>query len=202
MARFPKRETDIERLAKDVVKGLTEHTDVFPAPPVAPDDITTSLASYNDARDAAIEAAAAAKSGTAVKDDALDTLVEQVKSDLRYAESIARGDSGKLQLVGWGGRRSPTPNDLPGQARTLEVMKEGDGWLFLDWKEPTDGGLVSAYKVQRRKREGGKWTNVGTAVESQMTLNGQEQGVEFEYQVMALNKTGEGPPSNIVRAVL
>ncbi len=40
------------------------------------------------------------------------------------------------------------------------------------------------------------------AVESEITLNGQEPGVEFEYRVIAVNKTGDGPASNIARAVL
>ncbi len=39
------------------------------------------------------------------------------------------------------------------------------------------------------------------SVESEVTLNGQDAGVEFEYQVIAVNKAGEGPASNIVRAV-
>jgi hypothetical protein len=43
---------------------------------------------------------------------------------------------------------------------------------------------------------------VGTAIATELTLNGQESGVEFEYQVLAINKAGAGIPSNIVRAVL
>lgn len=49
---------------------------------------------------------------------------------------------------------------------------------------------------------GGDWADVGMAVDSEITLNGQEPGVEFEYRVIAVNKAGEGPASNIVRAVL
>ncbi len=39
-------------------------------------------------------------------------------------------------------------------------------------------------------------------VESDVTINGQEAGVEYEYRVIAANKTGEGPASNVVRVVL
>jgi hypothetical protein len=65
-----------------------------------------------------------------------------------------------------------------------------------------DGGRPAAYKAQRRKRESGDWSDVGMAVESEVLLNNQDQGVEFEYQVIAVNKAGEGPASNSVRAVL
>ena len=56
--------------------------------------------------------------------------------------------------------------------------------------------------MQRRTRDNGAWMDVGMAVESEPTLNGQESGVEFEYRVIAVNKAGEGPASNIARAVL
>lgn len=83
-----------------------------------------------------------------------------------------------------------------------EVLREGKDWLFLDWKEPVDGGQPAAYKVQRRTPGASDWIDVGTAVESEITLNGQESGVEFEYRVIAVNKAGEGPASNVARAVL
>ncbi len=202
MARFPQTEAEVAALAQDIIAGLTAHTEDFPAPPAAPAELQTALAEYVAAREAAIVGAAAAAQGTAAKDDALQGLMDLMKADLRYAENVTRFDDGKLQLLGWGGRRSRTANDLPGQARTLEVLREGDGWVFLDWKEPVDGGKVAAYRVQRRRREDGPWTDAGMAVESEITLNNQEKGVEFEYHVIAVNKAGEGPPSNIVRAVL
>lgn len=202
MARFPYREAEITTLAQDLIAGLTARTQDFPAPPVAPAELQTALAEYVAARETAIVGSAAAAQGTAAKDDAMQSLVDLMKADLRYAENVTRFDDGKLQLLGWGGRRSRTANDVPGQARMLEVLREGDGWLFLDWKEPVDGGKVAAYKVQRRRREDGPWVDAGMAIDSEITLNHQEKGVEFEYHVIAVNKAGEGPPSNIVRAVL
>ncbi len=203
MANFPYREPDIVRLAQDIATGLAAHTDVFPSPPASPDDINQALTAYNSAREAAIVASANARQGTAAKDEAIRSLMDLMRADLRYAESTSRSDDGKLQLLGWGAPRSRTATGIPGQVRTLEVLREGKNWLFLDWKEPVDGGQVAAYKVQRRQRDGGgDWTDVGTAVESEITLNGQETGVEFEYRVIAVNKAGEGPASNIVRAVL
>lgn len=202
MSTFPLREADIARLAHDLASGLASHPEDFPAPPFGAEEIEKSLAEYNAAREAAIQASANAQQGTAAKNQALTALVDKLKMNLRYAENITRKDDGKLQLLGWGAPRRGTPNDVPGQARTLEVIREGADWVHLDWKEPVDGGQVGAYRVQRRKREDGTWIDVGMAIESEVLLNGQESGVEFEYRVIAVNKAGEGRPSNIVRVVL
>ena len=202
MARFPKRESDVATLAQDLIAGLTAHATEFPSPPVLPEELRAAFAEYSTARETAIVGTANAKQGIDAKDEALDRLVDLMKADLRYAENTTRGYDGRLQLLGWGGRRSPTASDPPGQVRRLELLCERAGWLFLDWKEPGDGGPVSAYKVQRRERKDGVWTDVGTAVESEITLTNQEAGVEFEYRVIAVNKAGESVPSNIVRAVL
>jgi len=88
------------------------------------------------------------------------------------------------------------------KTRSLEAPREGEGWVFLDWKEPVDGGAVAAYKIQRRERPSGAWADVGMAIESEITLSGQERGKEWEYRVLAVNKAGEGQPSNTVMAVL
>ena len=37
---------------------------------------------------------------------------------------------------------------------------------------------------------------------SYLTLSEQERGKEWEYKVIAVNKAGEGEPSNTVMAVL
>jgi hypothetical protein len=202
MAEFPEREADIARLAHDIASGLAAHPDDFPAPPFGPEEIQQSIAEYNTVREAAIQASANAQQGTSAKNEALTALVDKMKMNLRYAENVTGSDNGKLQLLGWGARRRGSANDVPGQARTLEVVREGGDWVHLDWKEPADGGQVGAYKIQRRRRDAGGWSDVGMAMESETMLNNQEPGVEFEYHVIAANKAGEGKPSNIVRVVL
>lgn len=202
--RFPYREPDILRLAHDIAAGLAAHAETFPTPPYAAEDFEKAFGEHDTNREAQIMSRATAMQATAAKDESLGTIADMAKSVLRYAENHTRGEDGKLQLLGWGGRRDRTLSvtEPPGQPRTLEVMREGPNWVFLDWKEPMEGGQVSAYRVQRRRREGGEWTDVGMSVESEVVLNGQDAGVECEYRVIAVNKAGEGPVSNIVRVVL
>ena len=73
---------------------------------------------------------------------------------------------------------------------------------MLDWKAPADGGAASAYKVTRRERPAGAWEDVATAVITEATLVGQPTAKELEYRVIAVNKAGDGPPSNTEMVVL
>ena len=202
MARFPLKEAEILALANDMQAGLAANAAIYPSPPVAPADLQTAMAAYITARDAAVAAAAAAEQATAAKDEALQALTDDMKADLRYAETTVNYDDDQLKLIGWGGRKAKTSLEAPGQVRTLEAPRQGEGWIFLDWKETVDGGAVAAYKIQRRERPEGPWTDAGMAVESETTLSSQERGKELEYRVIAVNKAGEGEPSNTVMAVL
>jgi hypothetical protein len=88
------------------------------------------------------------------------------------------------------------------QQRGDEAPRQGEGWVFLDWKAPIDGGKPAAYKIQRRERPAGDWQDVSTAMDSETTLVDQPRGKELEYRAVAVNKAGNGEPSNTVLAVL
>ena len=46
--------------------------------------------------------------------------------------------------------------------------------------------------MQRRERPAGEWSDVATAMESEVTVNGQTRSKEFEFRVIAMHKAGEG----------
>jgi hypothetical protein len=202
MARFPKSEAEIATLGQDLVNGLRTHTDDFPNPPVPPDELQATLQTYLDARQAAGNAAGAATEAIAVKQEALEALTDQMKSNLRYAENTVKYDNAKLEKLRWGGRGSSTPLAAPGQVLSLTGPREGNGWILLEWREPVDGGRPSAYRVQRRLHEDHDWEEAGMSVDTQTLLRGQKRGVAWYYQVIAVNKAGEGEPSNSVTVVL
>ena len=151
---------------------------------------------------AALATPAAAEQATTTKDEALEALTDNMRADLRYAENTVDFDDDKLNLLGWGGGAAGTSLEPPGQPRTLEAPREGEGWIFLDWKAPVKGGKVASYTIQRRERPDGAWSIAGVATETETTLTDQQRGKEFEYRVIAVNKAGEGVPSNTVMAVL
>ena len=202
MANFPRTETAIAELANDMVTGFAGNPATYPAPPVVPADLSVLLDTLIGAHNGAVAAQAAAEQATTDKDDALENLVDGMKTDLRYAENTVDFDDDKLKLIGWGGRKQGTALAVPGQSRLLEAPRQGEGWVFLDWKAPANGGKPAAYRVIRRERDGGSWENVATAMLTEVTLVEQPRGKELEYQIIAVNKAGEGEASNTVMVVL
>jgi hypothetical protein len=202
MARFPIRESEVARLAKLVAQGLSTSPDDFPAPPVSPERLLEALDGYQAARAEAIAANAEAVMKTAAKVKALKALKDLVKANLRYAENHTRRDPVKLGALGWGAPRPKNPIEPPGEVRELRMLQELPRGVVLGWRKPVDGGPVVVYKVQRRRRATGEWVDVGTCVGREFALSDQETGVELEFRVIAINKAGEGRPSNVARAVL
>jgi len=202
MARFPSRESEVKSLAQNIVTGLTENAAVYPAPPVSAVDLQAKLDSAITLCDEAVAARAAAEQATATKGGGMEELTDAMKAVLRYAETTVANDDAKLSLLGWGATADGVSLQPPGQARTLEAPRQGEGWVFLDWKEPLDGGKVASYKIERRERPAGPWTLISVAMESEATLNNQERGKDWEYRVIGVNKAGEGVPSNTVAAVV
>ena len=157
---------------------------------------------YRRYRENLIAKQAAAEAATTSKDEALEDLADAMKSDIRYAENTVDYDDDKLKLIGWAGKKTATLLAPPGQARLLEAPKQGEGWVFLDWKAPIDGGAPAAYKVMRRERPEGPWQEAATAVITEATLVEQPRGKELEYRIIAVNKAGEGEPSNTAMVML
>jgi len=202
MPRFPKKEAQIAALAERLWRGIGSNRPIYPKPPVHPILIRMRKIIYQSRHDNFLAAQAAAEQATTDKTEALEILIEALKDDIRYAENTVNFDDDKLKLIGWAGKKAKTPLTSPGQVRLLEAPKQGKGWVFLDWKAPADGGKPRAYKVQRRVRSGGSWEDVATAILTESTLVDQPERTELEYRVIAVNKAGEGSPSNTVMVVL
>ena len=202
MGKFPHSESDVATLADEMIAGFTGHTDVYPAPPVTVENLTSMRTAYGQARTTMLDQQTVAQQATNVKDEILVELVAAMKKEIRYAENTVGVDSENLRLIGWSPRRAPTPLAAPGQARELTVVRQGESSIDLTWKAPVDGGKPSAYRVVRRERPAGAWSDLATVFVTDVTLTDQPRGTEFEYRVIAANKTGEGDPSNTVVVVL
>nr|VFK46377.1 MAG: Fibronectin type III domain-containing protein [Candidatus Kentron sp. TC] len=202
MAKFPKAEPQVQSLIHEIISGLEAHSDIFPNPPVNAKDLEKMLNTYVASFETAKDKQAEASHAIDIKNENLEAAVDAAKQILRYAENATGSDDAKLKYLGWGGRRPASALEAPGQTRSLEAPRQGAGWIFLDWKAPNQGGKVAAYKVQRREEGTQDWIDVGTAIETELTLSGQPSGKQFVFRVVAINKAGEGEPSKGVLAVL
>ena len=162
MPRSPKKEADIAALAERLYAGLRANALIYPRPPVRVLFLRWTTNRYMSFRDTAMAKQAAAEQAVTVKNDALEDLADAMKDDIRYAENTVDYDDDKLKLIGWAGRKAAAPLAVPGQARLLEAPRQGEGWVFLDWKKPADGGRPAAYKIMRRQRPAGPWEDVAT----------------------------------------
>ena len=169
---------------------------------MSPESLQEALTRYTTAKQSAATAEGAAAEAFDEKQEALEDLTEKMKDVLRYAETAARHDEAKLKNLGWSGRRDPVALQPPGAPRTLEVKREGRGWVYLDWKSPAEGGTVSAYRVLSRKSGETEWNEAVLCFESMSVLTEQPQGIDLEYHVIAINKAGEGRASNMVAVAL
>jgi hypothetical protein len=202
MPSFPKSEAEVLVLAGDLKAGLAAHEEVFPEPPIPATTLTTALTALQAAMDKVTAARAASESATLAKVEALEVLVEAMKKDLRYAEQVTDDSDEKLKLIGWGAKKPSVPVALPGQPRQLKLSPQTDGRLMLEWLVPAEGGKPTVYQVQRRLRSGGVPEVVASVLGRDVTLQNQPRGEELEYSVIATNKTGDGPVSNVVVIVL
>ena len=208
MPRFPKREADILALVQAMIDGYAAHAGDFPSNIVFL--LWATRSGYITAKDAQIEAMAAAQVATDEKDTALAALLEKMKAELKKSEVDVGDDSEKLEYIGWGPKAPPSPADPPGQPRNLDAVMQSAGTVLLDWKAPArgSGGTVRTYVIERRDQpEGGgggfgNWAQASIALESEAMLMNQPRGPQLEYRVKAINTGGESIPSNTVAVVL
>ena len=200
--KFPGATAKILDLAREMSAGFQANPAVYPAPPVNGADLEIMITTYTDARDAVVDIQAQLSQARETREEAKEALIQGMKRDLRYAENTVTYDDGKLQLIGWSGRRPDTALQAPGQVGELISPDRGDGWIEFSWEAPGEGGKVTAYRIMRRVLGEERWTLAAMSLEPAARLENQESGKKFEFCVVAVNKAGEGPESNVVTAGL
>ena len=69
MARFPSREAEVAALASEMINGLTEHAEDFPAPPIGVAELQARLDAYRNAHEAAVLVQSSAAEAFDIKDE-------------------------------------------------------------------------------------------------------------------------------------
>nr|VFJ48693.1 MAG: Fibronectin type III domain-containing protein [Candidatus Kentron sp. DK] len=201
-SKFPRTGSGIIALGHEMVIGFTENKAIYPDPPVEPKKLEAEMAAYTKANDIVVKLQAQIKQALEDRDVVQESLVTDMKTDIRYAENTVHYDDTKLRLIGWSGRHAPTGLTQPGQVRDLSSPDRGPGRIDLQWRAPADGGKTVAYRIQRREQDQDIWIDAGTALDTAARVENQEQGKRFEFCVVAINKAGDGMPSNTITATL
>jgi len=203
MATHPKKEQEIITLARSMINGFTNNSDIFPSPPVNSTALQTSLDTFLEKSRETDAAEAVFLRKTEEKKEALENLNGDMKDDLRYAEQASDFDDTKLKTIGWGAPKAKTPLTAPGRVPDLSILEQGPGAIKLTWRKPTDGGKPSAYEIRRREVGAtAPHALVEVSAAREIELTDQPRGTELEYVVRAMNRAGKGPFSNTVTATL
>ncbi len=205
MPRFPKKEAEIEALAKQMIAGYQKYPADFPS--IVWPMLNVQELFYVSAKENQREKYAKAKLATQNKAAGFALLKETMKNCLRKSEVDVANDPAKLALIGWGSPKLPQSVEKPGQPNNLYSANQGKGSITLKWDGPTEGGGIRNYIIQRRcqQKDSGKfdsWKLIASAFENEIFLTNQPQRNSLEYRVKAVNISGESLPSNIVAAVL
>lgn len=201
--KFPTTIAGKMALANEMADGFEQNTNVYPAPKTDAAAQKDRLRSVQDKINAVTQLEAQLIAARVDLNGEIELMEDEMRDNLDYAEVTVGDDDAQLKLIGWSGRAEPQKLQPPGQARMLEILKQGAGWVQFDWKEPTGGGKVQVYKVLCREiKQGGDMKEVGSAIISEVTLVEQPRGVELEYAVAAVNKAGAGEPSNSITITL
>jgi hypothetical protein len=205
MPTFPTKEAEVVALAEAMIAGYTAHAAEFPSVTVL--DLQTALSGYQTDKSGQDDARAQAKIATETKEATLEDLVELMKNDLKLSEVDVTDDPEKLALIGWGPRQQPQPVPPPGQPENFVPTVEGPGDVWLKWDNPSNGGTVRNYIIERRDEPAGggdfgPWEVVETSLSKEVHLLEQPRGIQMEYRVIAANVSGESLPSNTAAVVL
>ena len=212
MPRYPTQQAQILALAEAMIGGYTEHAALFPN---ADAPLLQSVRdAYNSAAAAQTDAMAAAQLATETKQAALAQLQADIKRQLKQSQIDTAANPENLNYIGWGPRASAKSIEAPGQPLKLKSIDEGAGTLVIEWKRPArgSGGPVRTYIIERRELtidetmddggDRGRWRQAAISLETSASLKDQPRGVQLEYRVKAINKSGQSPPSNTVAVVL
>ncbi len=201
MASFPTSDVDLAVLARRVAAGLSQHVAIYPVPPVPSAELEDAVASLVNATERENAARRNLEAANTARQHAAEVLKEKTKLTLTYAESAVDFDDAKLRLLGWEGRK-PRKALVPGPPRSLELVRVQEGIIELDWKKPGTGGDAQSYRIEARKTTEERWMLKGFSLHSDCVLHNLEPGQAHQVRVIAVNKMGDGEPSEAIEVAL
>lgn len=98
-------------------------------------------------------------------------------------------------------------SDEPGKPGRPELKNWDKDFVDLEWRPPaSDGGApIEKYIIQMRDKEGRHWIDAakvsGERTAGRVT-DGIQEGHEYEFRIVAVNKAGPSEPSDTSKSVV
>ncbi|CAK5074870.1 unnamed protein product [Meloidogyne enterolobii] len=127
----------------------------------------------------------------------VNRLVEGKEYKFRVKAVNRQGES--KPLTGDQSIIAKNPWEKPGKPQDVKVVDWDKDHMDLEWKPPiTDGGAPIEGYVIEKKPKNGLWTPCGQVPGNQCkgTADGLIPGEEYQFRIKAINKAGEGEPSD------
>jgi len=211
MPEFPDQKNEQLVLCAKVAAGIAANPTEFPNPPF--DDVSLSTMVATTVSRIAVRVAKEAELKQAIDEEDMvhHAAIKVCKKYLAEAEARYPNQSAILKMLGWD-VKAEARHLVPGQVRNLEVAAQGPGIALLDWKAPArfkSVGETSGYRIERQiidiqtrnvTEEWGQWQSSCYATEE--VLHEQPRAVEISYRIVATNRNGDGPASDVETIVL
>ena len=134
----------------------------------------------------------------------VNNLVPGKKYQFRVRACNKEGDSEELETDT--ATLAKNPFDEPDKPGRPEPIDWDSDHVDLAWKPPeNDGGApIEKYVVEKRKKGTHKWHKAKETKgpEPSVTVDGLEEGEQYEFRVIAVNKAGPSEPSDPSRTVI
>jgi len=128
------------------------------------------------------------------KEKALDKLMSQITN---YVANVANGNSEIIQAAAIELKKEASPvGALPAPQNVKAKPTDTEGKIKLTWKKVDK---AASYKVRRSEDVTPKvWQDYpnNTSTDTKVEISGLTSGTKFWWQVVAINASGEGDPSD------
>ena len=91
-----------------------------------------------------------------------------------------------------------SPCEPPGKPENVKIVDYGECYCTIGFTAPvSDGGApITNYIVEKREVRGGRWEYGAEDIDYEIKVDNLIPGSEMEFRVSAVNKAGQGMPSD------
>jgi hypothetical protein len=175
---------------RQIIAAMTNNPNFAnPHPPLA--DITTSLATLDEAYKAHLIAKSDARAKANVADDAEIQFDSQFRKLAAYVESIADTDETIIASAGMQTKASrTTPSNLPAPGGLSAAAGSHEGEINLTWRK-VENSRSYIIQISSDPPSADSWGHAETVTIASKTIQNLTSGKKYWFRVAAIGSTGQ-----------